>query len=360
MYEDLNRIAELKFNKEMESISRQTRDKVQEMQNEYAALTGSSGIRSGQHEASIGRVQIDAAEQLVRALYQIWVDLIEQRQGHILRRDIAFIAGKIDDYARTKKGHLHTAFTGPRMGGVGNLLTQEAEMRMHAVVADVRRDLEIKVREREAFPIRAVAEKECSMTSMPKRRFSPGRRVLVGHQSRPGTIVSVDGQPSQMGEFRHTVRLDEDGQSIAVLGCDIQVFPELDEDLRQGQPSSIHVHIENSSVANLNLGSQVGTINTALEAISQQPGSSSQEMVLALKQLTEAAVPEKALRETEKQEIVQALSTLAEQAAKKPEERSKGPVRAIVLWLPTAIAAAADLTTLWAKFGPAIRAYFGI
>lgn len=57
MYENLEQIATLKFGKEMESISSQTREKVKEMQNEYAALIGSSGVRSGQHEAAVGRAQ---------------------------------------------------------------------------------------------------------------------------------------------------------------------------------------------------------------------------------------------------------------------------------------------------------------
>ena len=197
------------------------------------------------------------------------------------------------------------------------------------------------------------------MTQTPKKRFSAGRRVLVGTHSRPGTIVSVDDQPADMGEFRHTVKIDQDGQILPVLGCDLQPFPELDEDLRQTQRSNIHLHIENSSVANLNLGSQVGTINAALESISAQQGASPQDLALALKQLTEATVAHAALPPGEKQEIVQALSTLAEQATKKPEERSQGTLRAIISWIPTSIAAAGDLTTLWDKYGPAIRAYFG-
>jgi hypothetical protein len=117
-----------------------------------------------------------------------------------------------------------------------------------------------------------------------------------------------------------------------VLGIDIYPFPKPDEDLRQAQRSSINVHIKNSSVANLNLGSQVGTINAALAAISQRPGPSPQELVQAIKQLMEATIADKALPDTEKQEIVEALSTVAEQAAKKPEERSKGKVRAVVSW----------------------------
>ena len=107
MYEDLEQIARLKFGKEIESISSQIREKVKELQNEYAALTGSSGVRSGQHEASIGRAQIDGAERLVRALFQIWLDLVERQKGHISRADIAFIANKVDSYARTQKAHLH-------------------------------------------------------------------------------------------------------------------------------------------------------------------------------------------------------------------------------------------------------------
>jgi hypothetical protein len=68
MYEDLAEIAKLKFGREMASISGQTRERVKELQNEYAALTGSSGVRRGQHEASLGRAQIDGAERPVRAL----------------------------------------------------------------------------------------------------------------------------------------------------------------------------------------------------------------------------------------------------------------------------------------------------
>jgi hypothetical protein len=115
MYEDLDTIAQLKFGREIESISAQTRERVSEKQNEYAALTGSSGLRSGQHEASVGRVQIEGAEKLVRALSSIWIGLITQRKGHISRQDVGFIAGKVEGYARTQCGHLHKAFAHQRM-----------------------------------------------------------------------------------------------------------------------------------------------------------------------------------------------------------------------------------------------------
>ena len=152
MYENLEQIANLKFVKEAESISSQTRETVKQMQNEYAALTGSSGVRSGHHEASIGRAQIEGCERLVRALFQIWVDLIQRSIGHISREDIAFIANKVESCAQTQKRHLHTSFSQRRMGAVVSVLAQEADLRMHAVAANARRDLEIMVREHEAFP----------------------------------------------------------------------------------------------------------------------------------------------------------------------------------------------------------------
>lgn len=107
---------------------------------------------------------------------------------------------------------------------------------MYAVAASLRMDLEIMVREFEAFPNIATREREASMTQQPKRRFSPGRRVLVGLQSRPGKVVTVDDQPTVMGEFRHVVAMDADGQVKEVLGCDLQAFPGLDEDLSHKQP----------------------------------------------------------------------------------------------------------------------------
>jgi hypothetical protein len=360
MYEDLEHIAQLKLNKEVGSIAECTREKVKDMQNEYAARSGVTGAQSGPQISSIAQVQIDGAERMVRAMYQIWVDLIGELNGHINRQDLVFIAAKVNAYAQTQTRNLRTAFANRRLGAVVNLLSQKAEMRMHAIASDCRRDMEIMVREHEAFPTRTLPEKEHIVTRMPKKRFSPGRRVLVGNQARPGTIASVGEGPEAMGEFRHTVTLDQDGQTIPVLGCDLQAFPELDEDLPRTQPTAVHLHIENSSVANLNLGVQIRTINTALESISERGGASQQDLVDALKQLTEATITKTALPDTEKQEIVQALSTLAEQALMKPEERSKGPLRAVVSWLPTAIAAAADLTSLWEKFGPVIKAHFGI
>ncbi len=87
------------------------------------------------------------------------------------------------------------------MGAVINLLMQEAEIALSASTSNLRRDLEIRVREQKAFAKIPTEKKENPPMLMPKKRLSAGRRVLVGHQSHPGTVISVSEQPGQMGEF---------------------------------------------------------------------------------------------------------------------------------------------------------------
>jgi hypothetical protein len=105
-------------------------------------------------------------------------------------------------------------------------------------------------------------------------------------------------------------------------------MPQLDEDLRKGLPA-IHLTIQNSAVANLNLGTQVGTINVALESISQHGGAGS-EFANAIKQLTEAVVSESTMNDLDKREVVEVLSAVAEEGAKQPEKGSTGTVKAAI------------------------------
>jgi hypothetical protein len=59
----------------------------------------------------------------------------------------------------------------------------------------------------------------------------------------------------------------------------------------------------------------------------------------------------------QKQEVVGALSTIADEAIKKPEERSTGTIKAIVAWIPIVIGTAGSLVTLWQAFGSSIKAF---
>jgi hypothetical protein len=193
------------------------------------------------------------------------------------------------------------------------------------------------------------------MQKQAKQRFSPGRRVLVGIGMQPGTVKSVDDVPSVMGEFVHEVVMDGNTKAITVLGCDIHPIPALDADLQRVNPPTIH--IQNSQVANVNLGSQIGSINAAIQSIS---AGGYAEFASAIERLTQAVLSESSLRAAEQQEIVQVLSTIATEGAKKPNERSVGIVKAAVAWLTTAISAANNLVTLWEKVGPIIKSHLDL
>jgi len=97
---------------------------------------------------------------------------------------------------------------------------EETRNRMHALCAGVRRDLEITARKNEVLPLRRQEGK--TVADVPKKRFSVGRRVLVGMGMRPAVVKSFDDKPSVMGEYGHVVVFDDSREERRVMGCDMQ------------------------------------------------------------------------------------------------------------------------------------------
>lgn len=116
------------------------------------------------------------------------------------------------------------------------------------------------------------------------------------------------------------------------------------------------VHVHSGTIGNLNLGSQIGTINTALQQISE----SDPALVEALKTITEAVTDSNALSDESKRESIEALAELAKQAQAKPEARSKFTVRGALDLLLTTVKAAPELAHLAEKYWPVIRGHFGL
>jgi len=122
-------------------------------------------------------------------------------------------------------------------------------------------------------------------------------------------------------------------------------------------PPHINVTIQNA--ANVNLGSQLGTINATLTAISDQ-SQAHREVATALKELSEAVLQNREIQDAQKQEALQVITNIAKQAEAKPGERSVGTLKAMIAGLPAIIGVAADVITLWDKYAPLIRHFFGI
>lgn len=184
-----------------------------------------------------------------------------KNKGRLTRDDMNFIMSKVEEQARYRVRDVSNVHQPSGVPSLADWAAQQADMAMHRVVSDVRRELEIMIREQDAFP-----------------------------------QVATDG-----------------GQQMP--------HPQ--------------VNIHNSSIANLNLGSQLGTINSALGIVSH--GDAKQEdFARALKDFTEAVLGDLVLPDPQKQETVQILADIAKQAEAKPEERLSGKLKAGLAYLADA------------------------
>jgi hypothetical protein len=124
--------------------------------------------------------------------------------------------------------------------------------------------------------------------------------------------------------------------------------------------NEMSINITNSNVANLNLGEQIGHIESVVQTIASKGGEEDKKLAEALHALAEGVKDESQLSESDKKEAAQVLAEIAEQAEAQPEKRSSGKLKALLAGFPVMIAAAAHLTKLWEAWGPAIKAYFGL
>jgi hypothetical protein len=118
------------------------------------------------------------------------------------------------------------------------------------------------------------------------------------------------------------------------------------------------VNISHSNVANLNLGEQIGHIESVVQTIAAKDGEGNQKFAEAMRTLTEGIRSELQLSDSDKKEAIQVLGEIAEQAGVDPQKRSPGKVKALLAGFPTMVATAANVVALWGVWGPTIRAYF--
>jgi hypothetical protein len=117
-------------------------------------------------------------------------------------------------------------------------------------------------------------------------------------------------------------------------------------------PTGITLNISQSSIANLNLGSQVGQIQSAVGGLHDK---GLQEIAAAIKELTESIVNEVRLDVVPKREAVEMVSVISEEIAKPEAERRSSVlrmagtgVRAIVMHVDK-LAAAYELVRIAAR-----------
>lgn len=269
---DLERIANLEFAKVVKRLSNEKR---QSLQN---AMAGKP--RGGASDHAKLQVELDYAERMCREFGQIWLDLLEARNGgQLTRQNVVFIIQKVTSVAAARKGSIGNEFPG-RTSGVNS----EVGRRMDSIVAAIRNDLDLKLLRQQAFP--------------PKKEVTSEKSL---------------------------------------------------------QPVNITIH----NAANVNLGLQIGTVNAALHAVSEQ-GESHKEIASVLKQFTHAVIEDKKIREEEKRETLEVVEDIAKEAKAKPESRSLAKLKVMVAGLHALVGTSNDLSELWSTYSPAVRHFFKI
>ena len=166
--------------------------------------------------------------------------------------------------------------------------------------------------------------------------------------------------PSRLASAAGEIAMRMDGVAASIRrDLEIRIRKQQAFPKKEVMTNSPHINVTIQNAANVNLGSQVGTINATLTAISDQ-SYAHYEVAAVLKELSEAVLQNPQIPEAQKQEALQVITDIAKQAEAKPEARSIGTLKAMIAGLPSVIGMAADFTTLWDKCAPVIRHFFGI
>jgi hypothetical protein len=125
------------------------------------------------------------------------------------------------------------------------------------------------------------------------------------------------------------------------------------------------VVLSGTTLNNINIHrSVVGSVNTGVVervdvAVSVALGEGQTEVAAALKAITEAVASSSALQKDQKDEALEILATLSEDLTSPPERRRKSMAKTISARLATVLSVAADLTQLWAQYGPVLLRALG-
>lgn len=119
----------------------------------------------------------------------------------------------------------------------------------------------------------------------------------------------------------------------------------------------VHIHIEGSTVGQLNLGTIIGDIETHLKAVS---GPSAEDMNRIIKQLVEAVLGDAKLPEDAKRETIQNIELIAAAAAEPPANRKLGPIKAALAATGGLLAAGSSAMIIWEGSAKLLHKFFGI
>jgi len=140
VYEELEQLANLKLGKTIERLARENATRMSGIIRDHVQRGLS---QSGLLEAAKLRSQLQMVKELCQEVHRIWLELILAVDRVLTEQSAAFIAGKVLEISINQAGNIRKNLdSGPSPAAAAELAAQ-VDREMTAVVANVRRDLEI-------------------------------------------------------------------------------------------------------------------------------------------------------------------------------------------------------------------------
>jgi len=133
-------------------------------------------------------------------------------------------------------------------------------------------------------------------------------------------------------------------------------IPEIPPRTIKGNITLNNISIDRSTIGILNTG-QIQQIDLNISKLSQR---NQIDIAEALKVLTSAIASTQGLSAEGRNELVEQLHELSDQAVLRPNQRKLGVIRAIIAGLSSSLNSVSALATIWATWGDTIRTYFGL
>jgi hypothetical protein len=115
----------------------------------------------------------------------------------------------------------------------------------------------------------------------------------------------------------------------------------------------VSFNISHSTIANLNLGTVVGDLQSSIQNLT---GQGQPELAVTVQRLTEAIAVSQELQDAQRKELLEHLSLVATEAAHPPESRKMGPLKSSIAVLQTTLSTATQLAGLWSTAEHALKA----
>lgn len=115
-----------------------------------------------------------------------------------------------------------------------------------------------------------------------------------------------------------------------------------------------NINVDDSVIGVLNTGS-IETVDHAVTVLKQ---SGAGEMAAAFSKLTQSVIDSREADNELRNQIVEILSVIADEAAKPKQERRAAVIPPLITELATSFSGLAGLSHLWQQYGPMIQAFF--